>query len=147
MEPLENRIVQRYFRKLIAYPEGAVVHHVDCDFFSVFMCSCGLLADLRTDAPEKASELFPAFAAQIVVHDATRTILLAEEMKNDARTYYLAEDAPVIGTSRHPRFKTGGRKACGCKSLRGYQKFSEGSRSAGRRGAAGTGKSRSSHRA
>lgn len=80
MEPIENRIVQRYFRKTIACPEGGVTHHGDCDFFSVFMCSCGLLADLRAYATERASELFPAFGAQLADHEATRMLLLARHV-------------------------------------------------------------------
>lgn len=80
METLETRIHQRYFRKVMAHPEGAIVHHGDCEFFSVFMCSCGLLADLRADVPERASELFPAFASQLADHDATRTFLLARHV-------------------------------------------------------------------
>ena len=35
--------LQRYFREVIAHPEGAVVHYGDCNIYSNKVCDCGLL--------------------------------------------------------------------------------------------------------
>jgi len=37
-------VERRYKRKVIAAPEGRVVHHGDCEIFRVGICTCGLLA-------------------------------------------------------------------------------------------------------
>ena len=39
-------IHDRYFRKIIAHPAGAIVHDGDCNFFSRSVCTCGLLHEL-----------------------------------------------------------------------------------------------------
>ena len=74
----EARIRQRYFRKVSAPPEGAVVHHGDCDFFSVSICTCGLLADLRAESLPSVEEIFSEYYAQLAAHDATRNGLLVQ---------------------------------------------------------------------
>lgn len=37
------RIRDFYFRKTIAHPDGAMVHHGDCIFHTHKICGCGLL--------------------------------------------------------------------------------------------------------
>ena len=43
---IPERIRARYFRTVIAHPEGAVVHHGDCNVWCHKICTCGLLHDL-----------------------------------------------------------------------------------------------------
>jgi len=38
--------LRRYFRQVMAFPEGAVVHDGDCKHFSFGICTCGLLHQL-----------------------------------------------------------------------------------------------------
>lgn len=71
MDTLEVRILQRYFRKTIAHPEGSVCHHGDCDFFNIKICTCGLLHDLRVDL-EKAAELYPLIDIELGENDRAR---------------------------------------------------------------------------
>ena len=40
------RQLKRYFRDVMAFPEGAVVHDGDCRVFSYGVCTCGLLHTL-----------------------------------------------------------------------------------------------------
>ena len=39
----DRRILDRFFRKVIAHAEGAVVHDGDCLFHDKRVCTCGLL--------------------------------------------------------------------------------------------------------
>ncbi len=57
---MNDRIKNRYFRKVIAYPDGAVVHYGDCRIFgNNGICTCGLLLDLiPTKDPES---IYPKF--------------------------------------------------------------------------------------
>lgn len=72
MESVEVRVRQGYFRKTAAHPDGQVVHHGDCDFFTTIRhCSCGLLHLLRPYA-ERAEELYPDFWQDLAVHDKAR---------------------------------------------------------------------------
>ena len=42
-----EKIKERYFRKVIAHPEGAIVHHGDCMIYGLKgVCTRGLLHDL-----------------------------------------------------------------------------------------------------
>jgi hypothetical protein len=61
MENRETLLLQRYFRKTIAHPEGSVVHHGDCDFYSIRVCTCGLHHDLMTMDPAKQTEHYPLY--------------------------------------------------------------------------------------
>ena len=44
----KEKITQRYKRKVMAHPEGAVVHHGDCSLYDddIEICNCGLHHDL-----------------------------------------------------------------------------------------------------
>ena len=42
----KNPISNRYMRKVIKYPKGAIVHFGDCDVYRSKICTCGLLMDL-----------------------------------------------------------------------------------------------------
>lgn len=56
-----QRIKDRYFRKVIAYPKGAIVHYGDCSIYSIQICNCGLLADLNWLPDGLAVQLYPNF--------------------------------------------------------------------------------------
>jgi len=47
MDKIE-KIKKRFFRQTIENPDGDIVHHGDCLFFSHHICTCGLLHDLMT---------------------------------------------------------------------------------------------------
>ena len=60
----------RYFRVVIAHPEGAVVHHGDCNFFDhCHVCTCGLLHDLNYLGAEIAAAIYPTFWKEWLSHD------------------------------------------------------------------------------
>lgn len=56
---IPERIKARYFRPVIAHPEGAVVHHGDCNVYTQKICTCGLLHDLLPVM--SAGEIYPKF--------------------------------------------------------------------------------------
>jgi len=72
----EAGINQRYFRKTQAHPDGAVVHHGDCDFFSIWICTCGLLHDLMPMTPEIVDRLYPSFDKENGLYDQARTDIM-----------------------------------------------------------------------
>lgn len=54
-------IYKRYKRKVVAHPEGAIVHDGDCRIYSVIrICSCGLHHDLQI-YPNEAGEIYPRY--------------------------------------------------------------------------------------
>ncbi len=60
--PIELDVsLHRYFRRVIAHPNGALVHNGDCRFSDVCICTCGLLDALRIRSEPRA--LFPQFEA------------------------------------------------------------------------------------
>lgn len=61
-------IKRRYFREVIAHPEGAVTHHGDCHIYRIQICTCGLLHDLMV-MPSVAEDLFSDYPEQLVRHD------------------------------------------------------------------------------
>lgn len=55
----EERVKKRYFRKVMAHPDGAIVHHGDCYYWDRHICTCGLLHDLMPmSEPEKIYSKF-----------------------------------------------------------------------------------------
>lgn len=53
-----KRIKDRYFRKVIGHPRGAIGHFGDCSIYQCGICNCGLLSDLTAHGMEK---LYPAY--------------------------------------------------------------------------------------
>jgi hypothetical protein len=76
MENRETLLLQRYFRKTPAHPDGSVVHHGDCDFFSIKVCTCGLHHDLMAMDPSKRTESYPLLDLERAEYDAVRTALM-----------------------------------------------------------------------
>lgn len=58
----EQRIRDRFFRRVIAHPRGAIVHHGDCHIYSfIRVCTCGLHHDLLPLDDELRKTLYPKF--------------------------------------------------------------------------------------
>jgi hypothetical protein len=76
MENAEAQIRQRFFRKTIAHPEGAVAHHGDCDFSSVKICTCALLHDLAPIPEDRRTELYPSFDLEQSEYEKVREKLM-----------------------------------------------------------------------
>ena len=55
-----NNIKQRYFRGTISSPEGVIVHDGDCSYWSMNLCTCGLLNELIFYS-NIAAEMYPKF--------------------------------------------------------------------------------------
>ena len=72
MENLEARILQRYFRRTKAHPEGSVTHHGDCDFFNIRICTCGLHHDLKGASPELVSDRYPILGEELADSEKAR---------------------------------------------------------------------------
>jgi hypothetical protein len=66
-----QRIKDRYFRKVIAHPDGAIVHFGDCWWYACQICNCGLHSDLIW-IQEEAEELYPKFWEENAISDARR---------------------------------------------------------------------------
>lgn len=79
MENRETLLLQRYFRKTPAHPEGSVVHQGDCDFFSIKVCTCGLHHDLMVLDPAKQTEYYELFDIERAEYDEARTFMLHNE--------------------------------------------------------------------
>lgn len=77
----ESRIIQRYFRKTELYPDGAVIHHGDCDVFSIKICTCGLLHDLMPVVPELQEKLYPKYWEEHTKSEEARELLLHRKPK------------------------------------------------------------------
>lgn len=71
-ERLVQRVKDRYFRKVIAHPEGAVVHFGDCWWYCCQICNCGLHADLIWINDHTAEELYPKFWDEMAVSHMRR---------------------------------------------------------------------------
>lgn len=75
------RIKERYKRVVIAYPEGAIVHHGDCGIYDaeLHICTCGLHHDLLPLPSEDIKELYPEFFNEgdgnAIVHNLFRFFL------------------------------------------------------------------------
>ena len=58
---------RRYFRQVIAHPDGAIVHHGDCEIYAIDQdgrrlgCNCGLHHDLQHFSEEEIHEHYPAY--------------------------------------------------------------------------------------
>jgi hypothetical protein len=61
---------QRWFRKVPAHPNGALVHDGDCEFYNKHhkLCTCGLLHALKR-YPDKASALYARYDSEISDHE------------------------------------------------------------------------------
>jgi len=80
----EAGINQRYFRKTQAHPDGSVVHHGDCDFFSIWICTCGLLHDLVALNEEITEKLYPSFWKEQGLYDQARTEIMTKPKRKKA---------------------------------------------------------------
>ncbi len=57
-----DRIKARYFRKVMAFPEGGVVHFGDCMFYTPgCVCNCGLHIDLMPLLDKEIKELYSKY--------------------------------------------------------------------------------------
>jgi hypothetical protein len=81
MENRETALLQRYFRKVMAYPEGHVVHHGDCDFFNIKVCTCGLLHFLVMCKPNLIEKHYPLFYEEQRDYEEIRAELMAKGRK------------------------------------------------------------------
>lgn len=81
MENRETLLLQRYFRKTIAHPEGAVVHHGDCDFFSIKICGCGLHHDLKALDAVLQAQHYPLFDLEQAEYEEVRAGLMEARPK------------------------------------------------------------------
>lgn len=81
MENAETRLLQRYYRKTKAHPEGSVTHHGDCEFFSIRVCSCGLHHDLRSISPLLQQEHYPLLDEELSDFEKVREGLMHHDRK------------------------------------------------------------------
>lgn len=81
----QTLVESRYKRKVMKFPEGAIVHDGDCDIFSSFVCTCGLLHLLRVH-PEEATQIYPSFKEEYY-----RRHCNALELCNSKRDFLKAE--------------------------------------------------------
>ena len=89
---LPQRLV-RYFRQVIAFPDGAVVHDGDCHVFSWKICTCGLLHSLLPlDNPV---QFFPQFYEQRAAQD-TAINNLRDPLGNKQLPYPVSIVADVL---------------------------------------------------
>ena len=87
MENAESRLLQRYFRKTIAHPDGSVCHHGDCNFFSVWICTCGLLHDLAPLSPALVEQHYSQFQEEKAEHDRACTDLTIKRKPHKSRKH------------------------------------------------------------
>jgi len=70
---LVSQIRLRYFRPVIANPEGAVVHYGDCLIYECKICSCGLLSDLSVLSEPNA--IYPRFSEESIEQSNMRNAI------------------------------------------------------------------------
>lgn len=81
---IPEHIKNRYFRSVIAYPEGAVVHYADCGIYSMNICTCGLLKDLVIDT-ENVESIYPKFWSEWRRHVMIREFLILSDIPKTVR--------------------------------------------------------------
>lgn len=70
-----EQIRDRYFRPVIAFPDGHLCHHADCsihraiEVYGTAACTCGFLHDLRIVNESLKSKLHPAFYEELCLED------------------------------------------------------------------------------
>lgn len=62
-----EKIKHRYFRKVMAHPEGTICHDGDCHFWGSWICTCGLLHALMRI--EDAPAIYPDYIDEAVKQD------------------------------------------------------------------------------
>ena len=84
---LRDEIIRRYKRKVIAFPDGTVVHNGDCGIYTSYLkiCTCGLHHMLIALPDEEVYEVYPAFYNE-ETNDALIATLLKEFENNNLYT-------------------------------------------------------------
>ena len=85
MENRETLLLQRYFRKTIAHPEGSIVHKADCDFFNIKICTCGLHSDLLPMNETFLADRYPLFDLERAEYEKVREGLMGHKPKRKKR--------------------------------------------------------------
>ena len=79
------RLKDRYFRSVIAFPEGHLTHHGDCsihraiDVYGTAACTCGFLHDLRIMPESITTKLYPKMYEEMIWEDGPPVQLTEEE--------------------------------------------------------------------
>ncbi len=81
MENEETRLLQRYYRKTKAHPEGAITHHGDCEWYSIKVCSCGLHHDLMPMSPDKQQDHYPLLDEELSDFEKVREEIMHRDRK------------------------------------------------------------------
>jgi len=64
-----KRVTAPWFRKVIAYPNGGVVHYGDCSIYSLSrVCDCGLIKTLQWYISHKPERIYPKFWEDYQMH-------------------------------------------------------------------------------
>ena len=68
--------LHHWYRSVIAFPDGALVHDGDCRIYdsSLHLCTCGLLHAL-TRIDDVAMEVYPKFEGEMVLHESACNII------------------------------------------------------------------------
>lgn len=77
-EPMtaKERIIKRYKREVMAHPDGAIVHHGDCDIYhDVGICTCGLHHDLLPMDEDDIKELYPKLYEEMANTTITEIVM------------------------------------------------------------------------
>lgn len=80
MRDAEVKLMERYFRKTPAHPEGSITHHGDCDIYILKTCSCGLRHDLMP-VPHLVEKLYPLHWEEVEDYDEIRSLIMNKERK------------------------------------------------------------------
>jgi len=81
-----EQIRDRYFRPVIAFPDGHLCHHGDCsihraiDIYGTAACTCGFLHDLRILNESLKSKLHPNFYQELCLEDGPPINLSVDEL-------------------------------------------------------------------
>ncbi len=64
-----RKSLHHWYRPVIAYPEGALVHDGDCDVYTPgAICTCGLLHALRRLSDTETQQWYPTWDKDIMGH-------------------------------------------------------------------------------
>jgi hypothetical protein len=90
---IEN-LKKRYFRKVIAYPEGIITHDGDCWIYSFLgVCNCGLIHDLLPLEYTKIKELAPGIIDQIAEQEE---IFMEHTIRHHEGKENVSTEEPVL---------------------------------------------------
>lgn len=98
----KSELILRYFRKVIAHPDGAIVHHADCHIYScIGICTCGLHHDLMPLDEDTVIKLYPKVKDEVTREGLIDSLLRHHE---EGKLYEVCSECNGTGWKKKESF-------------------------------------------